>query len=268
MTRLLFCSLLTAWSVTACWAAAAIDPKVHSINVDSVRTDNKQRQGHALRSDTASYSSYLTAPAPPVPAPLAPAPSAPVPSSSLLPSHHPMPISYGGNPADTTMGYVYYYLPTVEKYYPKLRDLVPYMRRSWGPIASRASSVLHQATDRTFDLGAAVSLVLLAPALLISSMFFLVFIVFLLAYPAVAAFGKRRMGRDLSGMDDPDQTFDFDKFLPPEESRKLATLAARVEEYLETYKKALKSDPCLEKFSCEAGQLTSRLGNIPESFLT
>lgn len=250
MTRLLVtCLVMAAWMVAACWAAAAVDGKSSPLNSavepDAAKAvEKKEREGHALRSDSASYASYLTAPAP---APVQPARPIPQPVHS---------------PSGTTMGYVYYYLPTVQKYYPKLRDLIPYFRRLT-PAASRAWPMVQQAADRTFDLGAAFALVFLAPALLISSVLFLVFIVFLMAFPAVSAFGKRRSGRDLSGLDDPDQVFDFDQFLPPEQSRKLATLAAQVDGYLEAYKRAFKSESCLEKFSCEAGQMSlGRLGKF------
>lgn len=257
MTRLLLGSILAVgWMVAACWAAAAIDSKTSPINIAAETAVNgKEREGHALRAGT---DSYLTAPAPalaPVLAASAPSPPAGPPAPIPHPIH--------GNAAETTMGYVYYYLPTVERYYPKLKDLMPYFR-SLRPIARRAWPAMRQAADRTLDIGSAFGLVILAPALLISSVLFLVFIVFLLLFPAVSAFGKRRMGRDLSGIEDPDSQFDFEQFLPPEQSRKLAVLAATVDGYLEAYKRSLTSDSCLQKFSCEAGLMTNRLGRIVE----
>jgi hypothetical protein len=294
--KMLICLWLAASFIAACSAAAVAEPAVSSkasslnsavqpVDAEDVgvsKGSEKQRESHALRSDTASYTSYITAPASvpvqaaaplPAPAPTSaaalPAVSAAAASTSLYPAlqrqptsqnQQPLPVPIYSNPQDTTMGYVYYYLPQAEKYYPKLKDLIPYIR-SFSPFMARAWPTMRQVADRTFDIGSALGLVVLAPALLISSVLFLIFIVFLLAFPAVSAFGKRRMGRDLSGLEDPDQLFDFDQFLPAEQSRKLATLAARVEQMLESYMVALKSDSCLERVSCEAGHISNRFGD-------
>jgi len=292
--KMLICLWLTAWLIAACSAAAVAEPAVSSkasslnsavqpVDAEDVgvsKGSEKQRESHALRSDTASYASYITAPASAPVQAAAPLP-APAPTSAALPAvpaaastslypalqrqpttqnQQPLPVPIYSNPQDTTMGYVYYYLPQAEKYYPKLKDLIPYIR-SLSPFMARAWPSMRQVADRTFDIGSALGLVVLAPALLISSVLFLIFIVFLLAFPAVSAFGKRRMGRDLSGLEDPEELFDFDQFLPADQSRKLATLAARVEQMLESYMVALKSDSCLERVSCEAGHISNRFGD-------
>ena len=87
---------------------------------------------------------------------------------------------------------------------------------------------------------------------------FLGFIVIIYLFPAVSAVGKRRMGRLDRDNDD------FDRFLPAEQSRTLASIAAKVDKELENYMRALKSDTWLERFSCEAGKITSRLGEFTE----
>lgn len=258
----LFCLLLVASMMAACSAAAAADPAIDSKpsahNSAKAVEKDENRESHSLKSDV-SYANYLKPPI--VPAPV-PAPALP----QAAPAAHSIPVPVYSNPHETTMGYVYYYLPqTVEKYYPKFRDLMPFLKKK---IASRAWPVMRQAADRTFDLTSAVGLVLLAPALLISSILFLGFMVILFIFPAVSAFGRRRMGRDLSAVDDNNEVFDFDSFLPPEQSRTLASLAARVDNVLENYMRALKSDTCLERFSCEAGQITSRFGKFTEPIIT
>lgn len=263
--------LLVASMMAACSAAAAAEPAVDSkpavINsAQSVEKGDIQRESHALKSD-ASYANYLKPPTVPAPVPAPVAPPTPAVHSAPSPADHPVPVPLYSNPHETTMGYVYYYLPTVEKYYPKLRDLMPYFKR-YEKMASRAWPAMRQMADRTFDVTSAVGLVLLAPALLISSVLFLGFIVILFLFPAVSAFGKRRMGRDLSGVEDHNEVFDFDSFLPAEQSRTLASLAARVDNILENYMRAFQSDTCLERFSCEAGQITNRLGKWTEPIVT
>lgn len=265
----MLCALLAASMAVTCWAAAAADPAIHSkpstINAaEPTELKEGKRQNHALRSDI-SYLDYVKPPkALPKEATVAlpPIPVAPLPPANL---HHqrPIPTPIQSNPNETTMGFVYYYLPQTEKYYPKLKDLWPYFK-SFEKIAARAWPSVRKAADRTFDIGSALSLVILAPVLLVSSVLFLVFMVVLFFFPAVSAFGKRRMGRDLSGLDDPDQTFDFDQFLPREQSRTFATLAARVDNMLESYRQALRSDSCMERLSCEAGQITSRFGQMTQ----
>ncbi|KAI9555183.1 hypothetical protein GHT06_017698 [Daphnia sinensis] len=284
LSRNLLCVLLAASMIAACSAAAAADPALDSKPALQNSADHsekiKSRESHALKSE-ASYANYLKSPAAPaapspVPATLPP-PVAGVSfpsraSPAVHPSSHPIPVpALYSNPHETTMGYVYYYLPQVaEKYYPKLKDLMPYVK-NYGHSLSRfwknMPSMRHMA-DRTFDITSAVGLVLLAPVMLISSILFLGFIVILFLFPAVSAFGRRRMGRDLSGVEDLNEVFDFDRFLPAEQSRRLASLAARVDNVLDNYMRALKSDTCLEKFSCQAGHMTSRLGKFTEPIIT
>lgn len=267
----LLCALLATSMAASCWAAAAADPAIHSkpskINsAEPAEVKEGKRESHALRSD-ASYLDYVRPPkALPKEATVAlpPIPLAPLPPANL---HHqrPIPTPIHSNPNETTMGFVYYYLPQTDKYQ-KLKDLWPYFR-SFERMAARAWPSVRKAADRTFDIGSALSLVVLAPVLLVSSVLFLVFMVVLFFFPAVSAFGKRRMGRDLSGLDDPDKAFDFDQFLPAEQSRTFATLAARVDNMLESYRQALGSDTCMERLSCEAGQITSRFGKMTQPII-
>ena len=81
--------------------------------------------------------------------------------------------------------------------------------------------------DRTFDITSALGLVLLAPIMLLFRIRFLGFIVIIYLFPAVSAVGKRRMGRLDRDNDD------FDRFLPAEQSRTLASIAAKVDNELE-----------------------------------
>lgn len=274
--KYLICFALLATSMVAiCSAAAAADPAINSkptlLNsaepvVEKKKSEN--RESHALKSDD-SYANYLKTPtvANSLPASTqAVAASQPVPQP-LVPSAHPVPVPVYSNPHETTMGYVYYYLPTVEKYYPKLKDLMPYVKH-YGKMASRAWPSMRQAADRTFDITSAIGLVLLAPVMIISSVLFLGFIIVLFLFPAVSAFGRRRMGRDLSAVEDDNEVFDFQQFLPADQSRAFASLAARVEGMLDNYRRALKSDTCLERVSCEAGQITSRFGKYAEPIIT
>ena len=281
-----FLYLLLAASMTVtCYAAAAADPAVDSKpalqNFAEPAEKVKSRESHALKSDV-SYTNYLKAPSvqPPTPVALSasaagvsfPSVAQPVVQPAVHPASHSIPVpALYSDPQETTMGYVYYYLPQVaEKYYPKLKDLMPYVKH-YGYAASRAwqnMPSMRQMADRTFDITSAIGLVLLAPVMLISSVLFLGFIVILFFFPAVSAFGRRRMGRDLSAVEDLNEVFDFDRFLPPEQSRTLASLAARVDDVLDNYMRVFKSDSCLEKFSCQAGQMTSRLGKITEPIIT
>ncbi len=277
----LLCLLLSASMIAACSAAAAADPAVDSkpASQNSAEPVEKinNRESHALKSDV-SYTNFLKPPTVPSPTPVSvsvPTPAVPVISQPAIAASHSIPVPHYSNPQDTTMGYVYYYLPqtisTVEKYYPKIKDLMPYVK-SYGKAAARVSSQfwpgMRQMADRTFDITSAVGLVLLAPVMLVSAVLFLGFIVILFLFPAVSAFGKRRMGRDLSGLEGDNDVFDFDRFLPAEQSRTLASLAAKVDNVLENYMRAFKSDTCLERFSCEAGQITSRLGKFTEPVIT
>jgi hypothetical protein len=286
----LLCLFLAASMAVTCYAAAAADPAVDSKpamqNFAEPAEKVKARDSHALKSDV-SYTNYLKAPQiqPPTPVALSgsaagvsfPSIAQPAAQPAVQPAVHPashsipVPALYS-NPQETTMGYVYYYLPQVaEKYYPKLKDLMPYVKH-YGYAASRAwqnMPSMRQMADRTFDITSAIGLVLLAPVMLISSVLFLGFIVILFFFPAVSAFGRRRMGRDLSAVEDlNNEVLDFDRFLPLEQSRTLASLAARVDDVLDNYMRAFKSDTCLEKFSCQAGQMTSRLGKLTEPIIT
>ena len=269
----LFCLILTTSTMAKCSAVAIADPAIDSKpalkNAAEVieKDSSNNRESHAMKSDV-SYSNYLKPPN--VPAPPKELPTVP-PSLPAVPASQPIPVPVYSNPHETTMGYVYYYLPTVEKYYPKLKDLMPYFKRyekSAMQHVSRAWPAMRQMADRTFDLTSAIGLVILAPALFVSMILFLGFVVILFLFPAVSAFGKRRMGRDLNGVEENHDAFDFDSLLPLEQSRSLVTLAARVDNVLENYKRALQSDACLERLSCEAGHFSSRIGKFAEPMIT
>lgn len=232
-------------------ALASVDEKSSANQVgEPADLKGQHRESHAMKSDV-SYSNYAAA---------------------VEPNYHPSPIphpipasSYTSNPNDTTMGFVYYYLPTVEKYYPKIKDLVPYIKSlaHYEPLARRAWAALpkmpvRRATDRTFSVGSIITLGLLIPVLLVSTVGFLVFVITLFFFPALAAFGKRRrMGRSIES--DPSE-FDFEQFIPATQSRALANLAARVDNMVDSYMRTLRSEGCLERISCQAGQITNRLG--------
>jgi len=246
---------MAATCSAAASAAAAIDEKPNHKNAaivpeEKATKESNQREAKTLKADS-SYNSYSQ---------YAPAPAATAAyHAQAHPQPYPVPSTSYSNPQETTMGFVYYYLPTVEKYYPKAKDILPYIKR-YEPLMSRAWPVIRRAADRTFDLGSAIGLTLLVPTLIISTLGFLGFLIFLFLFPAVSAFGKRRFGRDVGDENAETDVNDFDHLLPAHKSRKFATLAARVDRMVETYKRALKSDTCLEKFSCEAGQLSNRLG--------
>jgi len=230
-------------------ALASVDEK-SAINqlVEAIVSKGQQRENHAMKSDD-TYLNYAAAPG-----------SVP----DYYPSSLPQPIlapSFSSNPNDTTMGFVYYYLPTVEKYYPKVRDLLPYLKslKEYEPMAKKAWPIVRRAADRTFSIGSVLAVGLLVPVMIISTVGFLVFVVTLFLFPALSAFGKRRFGRSVES--DPSE-LDFDQLLPVRQSRALAQLAARIDDMVESYAKTLKSDSCLERLSCHAGQITSRLGKF------
>jgi len=149
-----------------------------------------------------------------------------------------------------------YYLPTVEKYYPKVKDLIPYLKslKHYQPLAARAWPSIRRAADRTFDLGSVVALALLVPVMIVTSVGFLVFTVALFIFPALSAFGKRRSGRSIG------HSVDFDQSLPTDQSTAWADMAARVDLMIDSYARSLKSEGCMERLSCQAGQLTGQLG--------
>ena len=176
---LLYLLLAIASMTVTCLAAAAADPAVESKTPLQNSVENVQsRESHSLKSDV-SYTNYLKAPLAQAPTPVAlSAPAAGVSFPSIAqPAVHPasqsipVPALYS-NPQETTMGYVYYYLPQVaEKYYPKRKDLMPYVKR-YGYVASRAwqnMPSMRQMADRTFGITSSIGLVLLAPVMLSST---------------------------------------------------------------------------------------------------
>lgn len=78
----------------------------------------------------------------------------------------------------------------------------------------------------------------------------------LFLFPALSAFGKRRLGRSV------DDAVDFDRLVPTEQSTAWADLAARVDLLVDSYARSLKSEGCMERLSCQAGQITNRLGKF------
>jgi len=225
-------------------ASASVDESQSSLNevADQVQIKGQNRQSHFLKSDTASYADYPAAPA-------------------FHPSPIPQPIpasAYVSDPQDTTMGFVYYYLPTVEKYYPKIKDLIPYLKslKHYEPLMAKTWPSIRRVADRTFDLGSVIGLALLVPVMIVTSAGFLVFVVTLFLFPALSAFGKRRLGRSV------DDAVDFDRLVPTEQSTAWADLAARVDLLVDSYARSLKSEGCMERLSCQAGQITNRLGKF------
>lgn len=231
--------LLVSTLVACSWAAAAaaVEDKAAAKNTVQEETKSDHRQSKAMKSDVSAAASY----------------------NSYAPNGHPVPTPvYNPNDQETTMGFVYYYLPTVEKYYPKVRDFMPFFKR-YEPMLARVSKSLPSAreiTARVFDAASAVGLAVLVPGFVITSVGFLGFMGYLIASPVISAFGRRRFGRDVSYETDDD---DLNQ-VPIEQSRTIASLAARIDNMIEGYRSALVSDTCLEKISCEAGQLTSRVG--------
>jgi len=241
-------------------AAAAVDGKPSqrnsaiAVEEKPIDKESSTRESKDLKSD-ATYSNYALY----GPAPAATAAYHAQADQQVQP--YPVPSTSYSDPHETTMGFVYYYLPTVEKYYPKFRDLLPFLKR-YTPTFARAWPMMRTAADRTFGITSAIGLLLLAPILVVSVVGFLGFLIFLFLFPAVSAFGRRRIGRDVGDENVYADEHDFDNLLPAHESRRFATLAARVDNMLDGYMRALKSESCLEKVSCEAGQLTNRLGKV------
>lgn len=269
--------LLLAVSLTAvCSAIASRDFALNLKPVSVKSVENIQnRKSHALQSDD-SYVNYFNYPSTPslaLPTSIAFSPV----QQSIHPDSYSIPDTTSYNNLDEYMSSFYYKMPkVVEKYSSKLKDLMPYIK-SHGNVAVAASRVWrnipsrHEIADRT--IGAitsgltAIGLVFLSPILLVTALLFVAFTVILFLFPAVSAFGRRRVGRDLSVAEDLDEVFDFDRFLPPEQSRTLASLAARLDSVLDTYMNTYKSDACLERYSCEAGQMTSRWGKFAQPII-
>jgi len=246
-----FICLLIVASVVAnseAQALASVDDKSSTNQiVEAVDSQGQQRESHDMKSDD-TYLNYAAAPG-----------SVP----DYYPSSLPQPIlapSFSSNPNDTTMGFVYYYLPTVEKYYPKVRDLLPYLKslKEYEPMAKKAWPIVRRAADRTFGIGSVLAVGLLVPIMIISTVGFLA-IVTLCVFPALSAFGKRRFGHSVEW--DPSE-LNFDQLLPVRQSKALAQLAARIDDMVESYETTMKSESCLERLSCHAGQITSRLGKF------
>ena len=259
--------LLAAVSLTSvCSAIASSDPAAaldfKPVFVESV-VNIENRKSRTLKSDDTPV--------------LHPLPLSSIAFPSAHPDSYSTPETTSYNNLDEYMSSFYHKKPKVaEKYSSKLKNLMPYIKsrgnaadiasRIWQNIPSR-----HEIVDRT--IGAitskltAIGLIFLSPIILVTAVLFVAFAGILFLFPAVSAFGRRRVGRDLS-VEDLNHVFDFDRFLPPEQSRTLASFAARLDSVLDTYMNYYKNDSCLERYSCEAGQMTSRWGKFIEPIIT
>lgn len=283
--------LLLAASLTAASSASTVptDPGPDSKpaltnSVNPVPEIIKNRKGHALQSD-ASHANYFKYPMAQQQYPA---------SQELLPNRiafppveqsiHPDAYSVSDaslySNLDDYMNSFYSKMPkVVEKYSSKLKELMPYIRPHHGSAAAAASRVWQnipsrrEIADRAFGAisGAvtAIGLTIVSPLVATTAALFVIFSVILVLFPAVSAFGRRRVGRDLFAAKDlNNQVFDFDRFLPPEQSTTLASLAARLDSVLDTYMAAYKDDTCLERYYCEVGQMTNRWAKFTEPIIT
>jgi hypothetical protein len=272
--------LLAAVSLTSvCSAIASSDPAAaldfKPVFVESV-VNIENRKSRTLKSNVSrSYANYFNYRSTPV---LHPLPLSSIGFPSAHPDSYSTPDTTSYNNLDEYLSSFYYKKPKVaEKYSSKLKNLMPYIKsrgnaadiasRIWQNIPSR-----HEIVDRT--IGAitskltAIGLIFLSPIILVTAVLFVAFAGILFLFPAVSAFGRRRVGRDLSA-ENLNQVFDFERFLPPEQSaRTLASFAARLDSVLDTYMNSYKNDSCLERYSCEAGQMTRRWGKFTEPIIT
>lgn len=286
----LMCLLLAASLTAAHSATTSTDPArdfkpVLKNPVNPVPEIIKNRKGHALQSD-ASHANYVKYP---MAQQQYPASQAFLPSrNAFIPpvqqSIHPDAYSVSDaslySNLDDYMNSFYSKMPkVVERYSSKLKELMPYISRAHGSAAAAASRVWQNITsrreiaDRAFGAisGAvtAIGLTIISPIVAATAALFVIFSVILVLFPAVSAFGRRRVGRDLlSAKDLNNQVFDFDRFLPAEQSTTLASLAARLDSVLDTYMAAHKDDTCLERYYCEVGQMTNRWAKFTEPIIT
>jgi len=236
-----FICLLIVASVVAnseAQALASVDDKSSTNQiVEAVDSQGQQRESHDMKSDD-TYLNYAAAPG-----------SVP----DYYPSSLPQPIlapSFSSNPNDTTMGFVYYYLPTVEKYYPKFRDLLPYLKSLFGHDPMARKAIVRRAADRKLtvvsrNLSQYLTSFFPLFGLITTVLGYLAIIIVLISDPS---YRGSRFGRRVES--------------ESSQSRALVQLAARVDDMVESYAKTMKSEGCLERLSCHAGQITSRLGKF------
>lgn len=275
---LLFVFLATS-VITSCLATPVGDPalnsKLSSKNPVEPVKRLRSREGQALQSEV-SYANYFPVPThryptpafmssgisyPPFDQPSTYGNFYPVPAPALYHNPHQVPVT----PPFENLAHV------AEKYYPTFNDLAPYLK-SPGNIASRVWQKIppvRQIADRTIKaISSVVGLTVIVPAIILTAVLFVAFLAILSLFPAVSAFGRRDFGRDWSTLNELNDILHFDRFLPLQQSRALASLAARVDGVLETYMDGIKSDACLERYSCEAGKMTSRLGKFTEPVIS
>jgi hypothetical protein len=163
-----------------------------------------------------------------------------------------------------------------EKYSSKLKNLMPInlkphvavaASRVWRTIPSRS-----EIADRDrVTFGTITTLLnLLIPALISLPILLVAFVILMVRnfFSGIAQVGRRRVGRNLSIAEDLNEVFDFDLFLPAGQSRNLASLSAHLDRMLDAYRTAYKDDTCMEKYSCQAGQMTSRIDRFTEPIIT
>jgi len=181
-------------------------------------------------------------------------PTFPASQSILLPTPYPY-------QNESSRMSAYYNVPKIAKmHYPKIRDVIPYVKRNGNVIAKAWKKLPFVRQTPTYDLGtrlkAAVGFISYVPLLICCTAFF--FNVLLLGVIAVgynvwdlttlgqAGAQKRGMGNWYAIVDlnkfDFKKIFSFDFFLSSDHSRTLATLAANVEKALIDYNNSLKSD--------------------------
>jgi len=280
----LLCLLLAALLTTACSALASTDPALDSKPASKSSLNPveniKNQKGHALQSD-ASYANYVNYPtAQQYPTPLALSNSVAYPSfqESIHPDAYSIPDAALYSNLDEYMNSFHYKMPkVVEKYTTKIKALMPYIK-PYGNAAAAASRVWQnipsrsEIADRAFGVLSggltAIGLTIISPIIAVTAALFVAFSVILILFPAVSAFGRRRVGRDLFSVKDLNEDFDFDRFLLPQQSKTLALLAARLDSVLDTYMTAYKDDTCLERYYCEVGRMANRLGKFTEPIIT
>jgi hypothetical protein len=163
-----------------------------------------------------------------------------------------------------------------EKYSSKLKNRMPInlkphvavaASRVWRTIPSRS-----EIADRDrVTFGTITTLLnLLIPALISLPILLVAFVILMVRnfFSGIAQVGRRRVGRNLSIAEDLNEVFDFDLFLPAGQSRNLASLSAHLDRMLDAYRTAYKDDTCMEKYSCQAGQMTSRIDRFTEPIIT
>lgn len=147
-------------------------------------------------------------------------------------------------------------LKLAEKYSSKLKDLIPYIKpQGYAAVAaSRRNSPSRREVAADGDINSKLSDLIISNMQvfgpIIITYFIASFIVqrFELLFLGSATTDRRRVGRNLYvAVEDFNEVFDIDNFLPTEQSRKLASLVARLDSALETYTNVYMKKACLEK---------------------